>query len=359
MNDTPTVTTGIVTAFALILLPTCLCHSRTWLVPSECPTVRAGLDSATYGDTVMLAPGTYYSDSTETEDQVWLRMKDGVALVSRKGAETTTLVKCPAALGREYTVLFDHVSGATLRGFTIRCPAVGECEWGSAWPYAVACYSADALIEDNIITGGFLNGISVRESGPVPHSPVIRNNVVTGCIEYGIECTNGSAYDTPRIEGNKITSNHIGLYIENAHPCVEQNIISHNYIGIVAECPAQVNFRMNVITYNTDCGAWIWEPADHWYTAPCFNCSWERETANDIYGNGSFDIYFRDDTGHDLVEATYNYWGTLCPSAPQFYGAVSWIPWVDSTHTVLCTDCGSCEHSTEPATWGVIKAMFR
>ena len=65
--------------------------ARTWYVTpdstGDAPTITAGVDSASYGDTVLVAPGTYYSDSTGTEDWTWIRMKDGVALISEEGAE--------------------------------------------------------------------------------------------------------------------------------------------------------------------------------------------------------------------------------------------------------------------------------
>jgi hypothetical protein len=74
-------------------------HARTWRVPSECPTISAGCDSATHGDTVLVAAGTYYSDSAGTQSEAWIVPKDGVALVSEDGPEVTMLVKCPSSAG--------------------------------------------------------------------------------------------------------------------------------------------------------------------------------------------------------------------------------------------------------------------
>ena len=87
--------------------------------------------------------------------------------------------------------------------------------------------------------------------------------------------------------------------------------------------------------------------------------SFTREYANDIWGNGEYDVYHWEKTGLGLMTATHNYWGTLCPDSSRFCGRIDWTPWVDSTHTVLCSDCENCHHGTEPSTWGSIKAMFR
>ena len=354
-----------ISILCLVVLIPALAPARTWYVKpdstGDAPTIGTALDSSAYGDTVLVAPGTYYSDSTGTEDDAWIRMKDGVALVSEDGPEVTTLIKCPASAGGiDYVVSLDRTWETTLRGFTIRMWEFGECEPGGGVQFtAASCDEAHAVIEDNVITGGFVDGIRVRGPFPMSSSPIIKNNSITYCVDRAIDCANTSPYSSPWIEGNKMAYNGIGLYMENTYPVVERNVISYNYDGLQIRCPAVVNFRMNVITHNSNCGAWIWERIGYPYTAPCFNCSWEEETANDIYGNGAYDIYFRDDTGNDLIEARYNYWGTLCPSASQFYGRVSWIPWVDSTHTVLCSDCESCHHATEPTTWGSIKAMYR
>jgi hypothetical protein len=347
----------------LVLLPQ-LPYARTWYVlpdsTGDVPTIRAGVDSAGYGDTVLVAAGTYYSDSTGTQAQAWIVLHDGVALVSEDGPDVTTLVKCPTlAGGTNRVVSLDGSWDTTLKGFTIRIYQYGECEPGGGVQFiAVSCDQAHAVIEDNIITGVFLKGIRARGPHPMSCSPVIRNNTVKGCLEYGIECANGGTNWSPWIEGNTIIQNATGLGIENIHPRVDGNVLSHNTRGTVVECPAVVTFQMNVITNNTDYGAWVHQGSAYPYTAPCFNCGMQKSTANDIYGNGSYDIYYEDDTGLGLIEARFNYWGSLCP-VPSLHGNITLVPWVDSSHTLQCDACGSCHDATQPATWGSIKAIFR
>ncbi|NNE44363.1 MAG: T9SS type A sorting domain-containing protein [Gemmatimonadetes bacterium] len=54
------------------------CAAETWLVPSQAPTVAAGLDSAAAGDTVLVACGTYFESGLVLPPGVTLRSSTGL-----------------------------------------------------------------------------------------------------------------------------------------------------------------------------------------------------------------------------------------------------------------------------------------
>jgi hypothetical protein len=138
---------------------------------------------------------------------------------------------------------------------------------------------------------------------------------------------------------------------------VGNTIVGNGETRVYFEGYSQSLMHSNRIIGNGKYG--VEDRTDYVYQSPCLNCTFTKETANDVYGNGLYDVYFVEETGHGLFEASYNYWGTLCPQPSQFYGRVDVMVWVDSTHTVVCIDCENCHHATEPTTWGRIKAMFR
>ena len=307
---------------------------------------------------MLVAPGTYYREREKTipviGGVVWLWLKDGVSIVSEGGPDITVLLETSPSISN-YVVYGDTVAEALFSGFTIEHGWPGALGASQAWDNAILIKFADAVIENNVIRS-FWIGIHVRNGSPHDGTPIIRGNDVQYC-DYGIMVGDVYRYDTPLIEANTLKYCDYGINAWNSHPYILGNIIAGNTeSGLLFEGWSQSIMHSNKIIGNGKYG--VEDRTEYAYQSPCLNCTFTKETANDVYGNGLYDVYFVEETGLGRFEATYNYWGNLCPQPSQFYGRVGVEVWVDSTHTVVCTDCDNCHHSTESTTWGAIKALY-
>ncbi len=104
-------------------------HAATLRVPEDYPTVLAGVDAAAFGDTVLVAPGTY--SDTERRRIPWsggtrsIRSlafpRDGVVLLAEGGPDVTTLdFTAPLEYGDWFALAVSGASsGVTIEGFHV------------------------------------------------------------------------------------------------------------------------------------------------------------------------------------------------------------------------------------------------
>ena len=145
----------------LVLATSQSSEARTWYVneagTGDAPTIPAAMDSAAYGDTVLVGPGTY-------SGQVY--MDSGVVLRSEAGPTSTVLRDSPSQV-----VWFGEGVSGSLEGFTVT--GGGGFERG-----AVACWGADDFaIRDNVMTGNWEAGITCDfcDGGEISGNTVVDN----------------------------------------------------------------------------------------------------------------------------------------------------------------------------------------
>ena len=107
-------------------------RAATHRVPSEYPTINAGLDVSVAGDTVLVAPGTYSDFEVRivqgAQRAACAFLVDGVVLRSEQGPELTT-IDMLGYVGTQPNAIYgtDLTSGATVvGGFTITGVQVGR-----------------------------------------------------------------------------------------------------------------------------------------------------------------------------------------------------------------------------------------
>ncbi len=132
-------------------------------VPSERLTIQEAIDAADYGDTVLVAPGTYSENIDFRGKTITVRSENGPDVTTIDGGSRNTVVRFTSGEGRD----------SALNGFTLQ----------------------NGL---EFFDGG---GIAVQNSSPTITNNVIRNN--RACSGAGIRISFGS----PLIQGNTITGN--------------------------------------------------------------------------------------------------------------------------------------------------------
>jgi hypothetical protein len=270
-----------------LLLSICLAPlpaaAATWPV-SEKGKLQEAVDSAAYGDTVLVAPGQY--------PRVVLR--SGVHLLSEQGPEHTLLKE-----NTQWVVQGQAVDSlAAIEGFTIdgmkgaegvvyaeeSSFRVANCVIRGGWAGVRALYS-DLRIEDCTIRD-CTNGIYVFESGGY-------------------------------IAENDIQLCHQGMTIVSSNPRVVRNRVTRNGSGVIIEKHSDAEIGGSVATANR-----IWNNA----AVALRNESYEKRLSVRTWTPM-------------VVKVPYNFWGSDCPDSSLFLGTVEWRPWVDETGTRSLDKC--------------------
>jgi len=200
--------------------------TRTWRVPEDCPTIQAGIDSASNGDTVLVTDGTYTGPGNRDMD-LWGK---AIVVMSENGPESTIIDVQADSLDphRGFHIRRAEGANSVIKGFTITTawsPGDGGAIWcqGTSPTIAenyiflnvayqgggISCHGGSALLVDNEITGNMAlwdgGGVGIEN-----HSTVtLQNNIIVSNSAYedggGIWCYD---YSSPVMIGNTIAGNY-------------------------------------------------------------------------------------------------------------------------------------------------------
>jgi parallel beta-helix repeat protein len=273
----PATLVALLAVLVSILLSAGPGRAEIWKV-DEYRAIQEAILTATYGDTVSVAPGTYegplvlrpgiYLLAEEGRTATTLRYNGAFYVLKADGTDSLTVVDGFFVDGGKGTegVILANESQMTIR----------NCEIHGGWSGIRGLYS-QMTIEDNVIRE-CQNGIYLFES-----EGVIRGNDIQLCIT--------------------------GISLVSASPRVIRNTISRNTLG----------FRI----------------AEH--SDPTIGGS--LATANRVWNNQAGGLkneaYLKRDGLRTMnpytVRVAYNFWGSDCPDSILFQGPVEWSPWVDES----------------------------
>jgi len=204
-------------------------------VPAERPTIQSGINFASTGDTVRVAPGTYFENLNMKGKAITLTSESGSDVTIIDGNNVGPVITCGSREG----------TNTVISGFTIQH---GFSSWGAG----IALSGSSPTIMNNLLQnnvqrdGGFGAAIGGIGASPIIARNVFRNNTADNQVFAGvISFVNGNS---PLLVENIFMNNPcraINLYLPTgSQPVVINNTIVGNTTGIRVDARSSVSAQL-------------------------------------------------------------------------------------------------------------------
>lgn len=234
--------TPAVLVSVLLCLPPLAIGQSTIHIPADQPSIQAGINAAKNGDTVLIAPGTYFENIDFLGKAITVTSSDGAAKTIIDGG------------GKGTTVIFKNYEprAAILSNLTI---THGDSNGGSSnFPGGgVGIFESQPTLLNNIITQNYCQNIVSEQAAPLIQGNIVSSSLtpekcsvsLTGGIFLGGNLQFSSNFDSSDgypaiILGNTIENNTTGqsgdgggdggpgIAIWGGSPLIQGNIIRNN-----------------------------------------------------------------------------------------------------------------------------------
>jgi len=164
------------TKFAILLLLTTCALGSIHRVPSDYPTIQAGIDASVDGDTVLVAPGTYTGEGNRDID-----FKGKAITVKSEEGPQACIIDCQGSEDEQHRGFYFHNgedANSVVQGFTITNGYTGEHPLYTAG--GIYCLESSPRIENCIVTNNFARfggGIACSNSNAIIANCIISNNI--------------------------------------------------------------------------------------------------------------------------------------------------------------------------------------
>jgi hypothetical protein len=250
----------------LLALTATTVSAETWYIKADgsgdAPTIQAGIDFASVGDTVLVAAGYYAEPMLSTsQGSSMLVMKPGTALIGEGGMYGTTL----DANGQGRVLFCDDIdSSCIISGFRITGGA-SNLGFGGG----ILCWGASPIIKLNwIVDNQARSGAGIAalsDASPTIRQNIIENNFIVGGDGGGVAGSGGGILchlgGVAQIEENVILGNsadHVGggifIYVNSAATVVDNWIEGNtaaNQGGGLQSNLANITVTQNVFVGNS------------------------------------------------------------------------------------------------------------
>ena len=153
------------------------CWAKAINVPGDAPTIQAGINAASNGDSVEVAPGIYKENINFNGKLITVTSSDGPMVTTIDGGN----------LGPVVTFISDETNAALLSGFAItNGMSTFDTDYNGG---GIFINNASPTISGNVITNngacGDGAGIAVESGSPLIEDNTISNNNQSGCSGGG------------------------------------------------------------------------------------------------------------------------------------------------------------------------------